>query len=300
MNVNEYLEKILAEQNLPDDSAELKELQERRADVEKLLRTGFPESKPTIRYGGSKAKGTLIREAYDLDITCYFRHDDTGAGKSLRDIFTNVKGKLSEKYFVKEKTSAIRLKSKDSNDFARDFHIDVVPGRFVDEFKSDCFLHQEGVDKERLKTNLDTHIAHVRDSGIVPAIRLLKLWKTRRTLRIKQFVFELLITKLLKDKKDRSLAAQLEYIFKELRGSEEPIAVEDPANPSGNDLSPLLKVIWPELSSFSDTTMDLIKNSGWEAVFGQLDNDENSEKIIKLKQAAAGVATPTKPWFSYK
>ena len=47
-----------------------------------------------------------------------------------------------------------------------DFHLDVVPGRFTDDTKSDCFLFQNGADKERLKTNLQVHIDPLRpDTG---------------------------------------------------------------------------------------------------------------------------------------
>ena len=82
----EYLKEILESQNLADDSAELKTLMEQRKDVERILRDAFPDCSPTIRYGGSKAKGTLIKEAYDLDLACYFPHDDETAGSSLEDI----------------------------------------------------------------------------------------------------------------------------------------------------------------------------------------------------------------------
>jgi tRNA nucleotidyltransferase (CCA-adding enzyme) len=74
MTTNEYLQAILSAQVLKDDSAELKELQSQRAKVEKLIRDEFG-SIPIIRYGGSKAKGTLIKEAYDLDIVCYLPAD---------------------------------------------------------------------------------------------------------------------------------------------------------------------------------------------------------------------------------
>jgi hypothetical protein len=47
----------------------------------------------------------------------------------------------------------------------------------------------------------------VKDSGVVPAIRLLKLWKVRRGLQVKQFVFELLVIKVLEKKKNASLDA---------------------------------------------------------------------------------------------
>jgi tRNA nucleotidyltransferase (CCA-adding enzyme) len=294
MKAQEHLEDVLKSQNLDDDSQELKDLQAHRKDVEKILREGFPKASPTIRYGGSKAKDTLIRESYDLDIVSYFPHDDTTAGDTLKDIFENVTKKLAEHYYVDPKTSAVRLKDKQNK---IDFHIDVVPGRFVDDSKTDCFIYQNGADKDRLKTNLDVHINHVKNSGVVPAIRLLKLWKTRRGLQIKQFVFELLIIKLLKNKKNNDLDAQLKHVWSSFKEAEEPISVEDPANPTGNDLTKLLKTVWPELSVRSRDTLDLLERSGWEAIFGPLEDKSNGEgKTSSFARAAATVVTPTRPW----
>src|ERR1035437_10490550 len=99
MNINDYLQAILAEQDLKDDSAELKELQSHRADVEKLICSKFG-STPTVRHGGSRAKGTLIKEAYDLDIVCYFPYDSNKAGETLEEIYTNVRDCLAGTYYV--------------------------------------------------------------------------------------------------------------------------------------------------------------------------------------------------------
>ena len=70
-------------------------------------------------------RSTLIREYYDLDAICYFPHDDTAAGETLEDIYNNVEKALSTTYYVDRKTSALRLKSRDPQSFAKDFHIDV-------------------------------------------------------------------------------------------------------------------------------------------------------------------------------
>jgi len=296
MNTSEYLQKVLASQDLPDDSAELKALQSHRKDVEDLLRNYFAKSSPTIRYGGSKAKGTLIRDDYDLDIACYFPHDDTAAGATLKDIYNNVATALGNDYYLDKKTSAIRLKSRDPKTYATDFHIDVVPGRYTDSKKSDAFLHQSSSDKERLKTNLDVHIEHVKDSGVVDAIRLLKLWKTRRGLRVKQFVFELLIIDLLGKKKKDALADQLLHVWTELRDRTEAPAVEDPANPTGNDLTPLLKAEWSSLSAAAASTLASIDTTGWESVFGKVEEKAAADKVAALRSAAAAVSVPTKPW----
>ncbi len=237
MNENEYLAAILKQQTLAPDSQELKALQENRAKVEGLLRDYFSTCSPTIRYGGSKAKGTMITQAYDLDIACYFPHDKTGAGETLEDIFGNTRKALESDYWVEPKPSALRLKNPDPKNFKVDFHIDVVPGRYTDDKKTDIFLYQSSGEKKRLKTNLDVHIEHVRESGVTDAIRLLKLWRVRNGLRIKHFALELLAIKLLKDKKSVTLASQLKHVWEELRDHPDNISIEDPANPAGNDLS---------------------------------------------------------------
>src|SRR5881396_2484271 len=100
MTTKEYLEKVLQSQNLDEDSKELKELRQHREDVEKLLRAEFADCSPTIRYGGSKAKGTMDRESYDLDVICYFPKDDADAGGTLEEIYNNVARALERNYSV--------------------------------------------------------------------------------------------------------------------------------------------------------------------------------------------------------
>ena len=297
MKPDEYLEKILKEQGLSDSSTELAELRKHRKDVEEVIKKHFSGSNPTIRYGGSKAKGTMIREAYDLDVICYFPHDEEEAGKNLKEIYDNTKEALEEKYFVEPKTSALRLKEK-SESLRQDFHIDVVPGRFTDKEKSDVYIHQENADKSRLKTNLDKHIEHIRDRGVKDAIKLLKLWKERNYLRVKTFLLELLAVKLLSNKKSNTLSEQLMHVWTEFQDNAENLSIEDPANPNGNDLKPMLDEIRYELSSVATNTLAIIGNSGWEGVFGDLqeEGEDEEDKAAALGGIAVHVSKPTKPW----
>jgi tRNA nucleotidyltransferase (CCA-adding enzyme) len=293
MGTNEYLQKLLESQDLADDSQEMTTLRDRRKEIEALLRKTFPDASPTIRYGGSKAKGTLIKEAYDLDLIFYPPHDDISAGETLKDIYENAREALEKEYSVVPKTSALRVRSRQSEDL----HIDVVPGRYTDDKKADCFIYQASAEKCRLKTNLDTQITHVKDSGVVDAIRLLKLWKTRKALRVKQFVFELLIIKLLKGKKAKPLAEQLEHVLTQIKDAANPISVEDPANPSGNDLtSALTTTIWSELSLTASATLSVAQESGWEKVFGKTEKMDEAARSAGLQRAAVAVSVPTRPW----
>ena len=295
METEAYLQSVLKSQTLAPDSQELKDLQKHRANVEETLREHFDECFPTIRYGGSKAKGTMIRESYDLDIICYFPHDDTEAGETLEEIYNSVREALSGKYLVEPKASALRLKALDQKNSGVDFHIDVVPGRFTDDSKTDAFLYQVSGEKKRLKTNLDVHICHVKDSGFTEAIRLLKLWKVRNGLRVKNFPLELFTIDLLKYKKTAALEKQLKHVWEKVRDEMDEISIEDPANPTGNDLTGLLSpAIREALSSVAKATLEAIERSGWEAVFGPVEEEKDENvggKVEVLRRAAAAVVT---------
>jgi hypothetical protein len=238
----------------------------------------------------------MIRESYDLDIICYFPHDDTAAGETLEDIYNNVRSALEKKYLVEPKTSALRLKHADRECLGADFHIDVVPGRFTDDSKTDTFLYQDGAEKKRLKTNIDVHIEHVRDSGVGDAIRLVKLWKIRNGLTLKHFVLELAVIRLLSEKKNKSLSAQLEHVWTELRDNIGELVVEDPANPEGNDLMDVLDAARDSLKRAARRTLELIETSGWEAVFGAVEKRVAIQITERLRRVAASVAVPTRPW----
>jgi hypothetical protein len=270
MTNDEYLDEILESQTLDNDGEELKLLRQRRNDADRLLRKAYGGG-PSIRYGGSKAKGTMNKDSYDLDITCYFDNDDTSAGDTLQEIYDSVAETCSDDYYIERKPSAVRLKCKDAENEAEDYHIDVVPGRFVDDERDDVFLYRHSGEKGRQKTNLDVHISHVKDSGVIPAIRLTKFWRVRNDMQVRNFILELLTIVLLKNKKGKSLTDQLIHVWTELRDSIDDITIEDPANPTGNDLSELFNTaIKFELSDASRIALQHVANDDWKAIFGEV------------------------------
>jgi hypothetical protein len=297
MTDNEYLLAVLKSQDLDPVGKELKTLREHRQKVEELLRQTFADGSPTIRYGGSMAKGTMNREAYDLDIISYFAHDDTSAGETLEEIYNNVSGALRGDYLVEPKGTAVRLKDKDPKNLGVDFHIDVVPGRFVDSKNGDVFLYRATGEKKRLKTNLEVHIAYVKDSGVINAIRLMKLWRVRNYVPMKNFVLELLTIDLLQNRKSLSLASQVIHVWEEFRDHSASLTAKDPANPEGNDLSDQLSPANRSiLCSIATSTLQTLNTSGWKAVFGGVDTLDEPDKISSLNRIAAGIAVHPKPY----
>jgi hypothetical protein len=297
MTNEEYLTKILESQSLASDGEEMKALRQHRDDVEKLLLTEFKESSPAIRYGGSKAKGTMIKECYDLDVICYFESGDTSAGETLADIYKNVRMALQRAYLVQEKSSALRLRSNEMATYRTDFHVDVVPGRFTDDSKEDAFLYISSGEKQRLKTNLNTHIEYVRDSGFTDAIRLVKLWNVRQGLRVRSFVLELLVIKILEDTAKKELESQLEGVWEFMRDRKDGLCVEDPANPKGNDLSTCLdESVKGSLQSVATQTLSTLIYAGWESVFGPAEVTSKGARVAAIRSAAASISSPARPW----
>lgn len=297
MNSDEYLQQTLASQNLDEDSDELKALRENRDAVEKLLRKNYG-SVPTIRYGGSKAKGTMNKESYDLDIICYFPRDSAIAGKTLKEIYNNVRAALEKDYIVDTKTSALRLKSRALETYKVNLQIDVVPGRYSDGDEGDVLIYQSSGEKEYLKTNLQIHIDHIRDSGVVEVIRLTKLWRVRNSVPVKQFILELLTIKLLRELKSSILSNQLCRVWQEFRDHPKDLAVEDPANPTGNDLSKLIEDARWSLSSIASSTLATIENNGWEAAFGKVTSTGDADKKAALHRMVTATSVPTRPWWN--
>ncbi len=295
MTPQEYLQQVLKGQELPENGPERKQLSARREAVEAILRTAFSEGKPTIRYGGSISKGTLIRENYDLDLICYFPSDNDAAGATLEQIYNNLRKTLELEYYVLPKSSALRLKDKSNPLIHEDFHIDVVPGRYIDASKQDVFIYQNGADKNWLKTNLDVHIAHVKNSGLIDEIKIAKLWNERKQLRIKTFVLELLVIKILKSTKQQSLDKALLYFWETLRDKVGTVAVEDPANPQGNDLSAYVTDSFKaQLSMNARMALEQISKYGWENLFGPAVTSTSRERIQVIQSAPSVLRA--KPW----
>lgn len=297
MTADEILAKVLEQQTLVADSEELAKLRSTREDVEALLRSAYGNS-PRIRYGGSKAKNTMIRCSYDLDMTCYFARNDNKAGETLEEIYNDVARVLEAHYIVERKRSSLRLISRVIETYKMDLHVDVVPGRFIDGDDGDVFLYQKEGGKKLLKTNLDVHISHIRGSGVTAAIRLLKLWKVLNSVDVKTFVLELLVVDLLKEHKQEGLSAQVLVVLQAFRDRIDELSVEDPANPMGNDLSERLNAARPSLRSAAQRTLWLIEQQGWALAFGLTEQQLSSNRIEILKKAAATATIPTKPWRS--
>lgn len=292
MDAENYLKQILNKEKITDGSPEIKKLQAERAKVEKLITESF-ENKPVIRYAGSYKKDTMIKSSYDLDITCYFKYDDNSAGENLEEIYDNVKDSLEDDYTVEEKKSALRLKGEGNIDF----NIDVVPGRFVDDSQTDVFLHQTSGEKDRLKTNLDKHIDHIKSSHLTDTIKLVKLWRNIYAIDAKTFALELLVVKILEKKKDSDgLANCFKAFIEKISESVDNIAIEDPANPN-NDLKDIFNgSVKAVLSSAAQKTLKAMNDDRWGEIFGTVAEETDEYKLNAVHETYKSTGVNPRPW----
>ncbi len=270
MTPEKFLQELLVTQKLSTEQETA--LQAHKKEVTDFLRAEFGDA-PTIKYAGSREKGTMIAERYDLDIVCYFPSSDD---RSLKEIRDDVSTHLKKKYLIQSKASAERITNPKGSTAPHGYHIDVVPGRFIEDTK-DVFLHVAYGEKERMQTNLKVHIEHIVNSGCVPVIRLAKLWACRNNVDIKTFILELFVVRALIGSHDKSnLTKSFRRVLEAMKDEFGTLQLVDPAN-SNNIVSKLVtsseEVV---VVHAAEQALNAIGESddvgNWQTVFREEDN----------------------------
>lgn len=275
-----YLQQLLKDQVL--SPAEVSALEVHREEVEKYLRKEFG-AEPVIRYGGSKAKNTMVKECYDLDIICYFPGTNQD---SLAEIRKKVFTHLDKEYKLKDKTTAIRILDLKHPVHPAEYHIDVVPGCFVDGKSGDAYLPLTKGDKKYLKTNIDKHVEAVSKSDCREIIKLGKIWAKRHGIDFRTFVLEnFIIDKLAdfqgKDNLEKSFAYVLNALSNDFLGAK----IVDPANPTGNIISESMDTLTKStIAARAKVDSKLIESGG---------NNDSTWKIIFAGGISSVTASPS-------
>jgi len=290
MTKKQSLAEIIQSERLAQDSPEMQTIIESRNEIQRLIQSEYGHNEISIRYGGSKAKGTILLREHDSDLLVYFHRNNESAGSTLSEIYHAIKETLETQYHTEPGTTSLRVFRKSGNS-VRSLKVDVVPGRFVHGSDGNVHLHQNGGAKDYLLTNPEKHIQHVTQSGVVPALCGLKLWKIMNAVAIKQFPFELLCIDLLSPLKKYQLEDQIRLVLESIAEMDSPPRVEDPANPS-NDVSSALKITWPDVQMAARGSIQRL-DYGWTDALGLPDKASRDEQIFAM---AASVRTPTKPW----
>ena len=189
---------------------------------------------------------------------------------------------------MQDKASAERILSLKGVTAPQSYHIDVVPGRFISG-SNDVFLHLAEGEKERLQTNLKTHISHIKDSGCVPIIRLVKVWAHRNNVKVKTFVLELFVIEALSGSRSKSdLKVSFLKVLEEMKNRFATIELVDPAN-TGNVVSRLMPTNEKTaVAQSAGKTFEALKSqdnlTAWESTF--------NEMLSSVHTTTPGLITP--------
>lgn len=284
------LKQIIDDEKLDPDSQHMADIRAAGDRIEKIIRARFGRDGISVREGGSKKKGTILKCEHDLDVLAYLHRSNALAGATLAEIHASMGALLSQHFLVEPGTTSWRV-FEVVNGARRDLKVDLVPGRFEDDSLTRVWLYQKDGERERLLTNPEKHIDHVVNCGALDAVCGLKLWRIKQGLDVSQFPFELLCIDLLKPLRSRSLESQVQGVLSAIAAMDRAPRVEDPAN-AENDVSSRLKRSWGAIQATAVRSLGRM-NEGWSAVLG-LPPEQADER--RLYAMASSVRTPTRPW----
>lgn len=187
---------------------------------------------------GSRAKGTAISLASDVDFLVSLTSGCNENSGGLKSIYDGLYTKLNSSYQnVRKQNVSVRIN-------LNGLQVDITPARKQNGLTNDhwVYLSKSG---SRQQTNIQKHITDISQSGRTNEIKILKIWRELNQLDFPSIYLEYLIVKnILQYKSNGDFASNAWYILNELaKDTGNPLfaRVVDPAN-SNNILSDLLTV----------------------------------------------------------
>jgi len=231
---NMYLYQILQKYNARDLTAYSIAI----SQLLTTLQTWASSCYVNILNSGSRAKGTAVSLASDVDYLVSLTSNCNENSGGLKSIYNSLFTKLTGTYSsVRKQNVSVRIN-------LNGLEVDITPARKQAGNTSDHWLYVSKLDT-RKQTNIQRHINDVSQSGRTNEIKLLKIWRELNRIDFPSIYLEyLLINNILlnKSKDINSLADNVWYVLNELaRSTGNPLysRVIDPAN-SLNILSELL------------------------------------------------------------
>jgi len=144
-------------------------------------------------YSGSYAKGTAIRGRTDVDIFLSLKSDTS---QTLKEIFDGLHSWISQNGYQYARKQNVSVHVVHNS-----IEVDLVPAIHLGGNTEDHWLYVNKSNRERTKTNVDTHINTVRNSGRINEIILTKIWRKNHNLDFPSFYLELAVIEALKYKR---------------------------------------------------------------------------------------------------
>jgi hypothetical protein len=233
-NTNMYLCQILQKyqaRNLTNYSFQISQLKT-------ILQTWASSCFVEILNSGSRAKGTAISLASDVDYLISLKSNCNESSGGLKSIYNFLFNKLSSIYHnTRKQNVSVRIS-------LNGLEVDVTPARKQSGNTNNHNLYISKSDTWK-QTNIQKHITDISQSGRTNEIKLLKIWRELNMLDFSSIYLEYLVINniLLNKLKDiNSLSDNISYaLIKLAKDNSNPLyaRIVDPAN-SNNIFSDLL------------------------------------------------------------
>lgn len=183
-----------------------------------------------VKISGSRAKGTAIDIATDLDL---FISLSSTTNNTLKEIYNSLYDDVIKKG-IKARKQNVSI-----GVLYEGVKVDLVPAKRQNQYGNDHSLYRSKLDSWT-KTNIDKHISDVINSGRINEIIALKVWRENHKLEFPSILLETVTIDALKGHSKASVARNIYYMFEYIRDNICTEYVLDPANSNNvisNDLS---------------------------------------------------------------
>lgn len=217
MTPDDYLQGILQREAV--DTGLYSPVRGVQAQVEPAIREWANQWLVGVSPSGSFAKGTANHSGTDIDLFISLSHQLTS---TLKEIYDSLFKTMTEKgYSPKRQNVSINVK-------VNGYSVDLVPAKRQGSYGDDHSLYRRKADTWT-KTNVTTHINHVRQGGRLNESRILKLWRNQKGLDFPSFYLELTVINALSGQYGTP-SGNVWKAFEYLRDTFPNARVVDPAN----------------------------------------------------------------------
>jgi len=223
MTPDQYLRQILAREAV--DTGVFSPARQVQATLQYAINVWANRFLLSVTPSGSFAKGTANLSGTDIDLFISV-HQDTP--ETLADVYNTLDNRLRQSgYVTRRQNVSIGVTVGGQK-------VDLVPAKRQNALTGDHSLYRSKAGTWT-KTNVDTHVALVRNSRRLEEIRVLKLWRDQHGLDFPSFYLELTVieslgTTLLTSEPYGDLANNVWKVLQYLRDRFADRRVMDPAN----------------------------------------------------------------------
>ena len=218
MTADQYLQSILAREAV--DTGIFSPVRNAQTTLQPIITEWAGAQLRSISPSGSFAKGTANLSGTDIDLFISLSHTTTN---SLKEIYESLATRMGARGYT------VRRQNVSLNVTVGGYSVDLVPAKRQDALTEDHSLYRRRADTWT-KTNVQTHINHVRNSHRLAEIRVVKLWRNQKNLDFPSFYLEKTVMNTPSGSVFSGLSENVWRVFQYLRDTFPNARVVDPAN----------------------------------------------------------------------